>query len=34
MNGLKVLDHYHVLLQKLPKTLTVSMLSEEAAEGR
>ena len=30
----KVLDHYHVLLQKLPKTLTVSMLSEEAAEGR
>ena len=30
----KVLDHYHILLQKLPKTLTVSMLSEEAAEGR
>ena len=29
----KVLDHYHVLLVLLPRTLTVSLLSEEAAEG-
>ena len=29
----KVLDHYHVLLEHLPKTLTVSLLSEEGSEG-
>ena len=29
----KLLDHYHILLEYLPKTLTVSMLSEEASEG-
>ena len=29
----KVIDHFHVLLNMMPKTLTVSMLSEEAAEG-
>ena len=29
----KVVDHFHVLLNLMPKTLSVSMLSEEAAEG-
>ena len=29
----KVIDHFHVLLNLMPKTLAVSMLSEEAAEG-
>ena len=29
----KVLDHYHVLLEKLPPTLTAAMLSEEASES-
>ena len=29
----KILDHYHVLLSYMPKTLTVHMLSEEASEA-
>ena len=30
---LKVIYHYHVLLEHLPPTLVASMLSEEAAEA-